>query len=140
MITLLRIASALPPVCVIICFTATSVAPARAEDELHHVRYTVTADHQDDVDIYYRDIDPPDWAAYSHNPYLYSPKARAHVGPGQTWTLDVTLADPASWAMVVASSESGPLTPHLRCTLSVDGVVAAADDRPRGALCSMRTW
>ena len=38
------------------------------------------------------------------------------------------LADPASWTMVVGSSGAGPVTPHLRCTLSVDGVVAATKD------------
>jgi hypothetical protein len=54
--------------------------------------------------------------------------------------LDVMLADPASWAMVVGSSGAGPVTPHLRCTLSVDGVVAATKEGPRGALCSLRSW
>jgi hypothetical protein len=44
--------------CTIIC--AASVPPAQAEDELHHVTYTVTSDSHSDVDIYYRDADPPD--------------------------------------------------------------------------------
>jgi hypothetical protein len=134
----LRTAPALALVCVIMGFSAASVPPARAEDELHHVTYTVASDNPDDVDIYYRDADPPDWAAYSHNPYMYSPKVRAQVGPGQSWTLDVMLADPASWAMVVASSGPGPVTPHLHCALSIDGVVVDNDDGPRGALCSLR--
>ena len=140
MISPLRSAPALALVCVIIGFSAASVPPAQAEDELHHVSYTVTSEGPGDVDIYYRDADPPDWAAYSHNPYVYSPKVRAQVGPGQSWTLDVMLADPASWAMVVASSGLGPVTPHLGCGLSLDGVVVATDDGPRGALCSLRPW
>jgi hypothetical protein len=134
----LRTASALA--LVVTCFSAASVPPAQAEGELHHVRYTVTSDSHSDVDIYYRDADPPDWAVYSHDPYVYSPKVRVQVGPGQTWALDVTLADPASWAMVVASSGLGTVMPHPRCTLSVDGVVAATNDGPRGALCSLRRW
>jgi hypothetical protein len=68
------------------------------------------------------------------------PQAQVQVGPGQTWTLHVMLADPASWAMVVGSSGAGPVTPHLRCTLSVDGGVAATKEGPRGALCSLRSW
>jgi hypothetical protein len=136
----LRATQALALVSAITCLTATSVPPAQAEQDLHHVSYTVTSESRDDVDIYYRDVDPPDWAAYSHNPYEYSPKVRVQVGPGQTWTLDVMLADPASWAMVVASSGLGPVTPHLRCGLSVDGVVVATNDGPRGALCSLRQW
>ena len=68
-----------------------------------------------------------------------NPTQRRPVGPGQTWTLDVMLADPASWAIVVGSSGAGPVTPHLRCTLSVDGAVAATKEGPRGALCSLRS-
>jgi hypothetical protein len=44
----------------------------------------------------YRDTDPADWAAYSHDPYAYSPTVHAPLGPGQSWTLNVMLADPAS--------------------------------------------
>nr|MCH9735477.1 hypothetical protein [Actinomycetes bacterium] len=48
-------------------------APAAAQPTLHHVRYTVGAS-QDifGAEIYYRDTQPPNWAEYSHNPYLYS--------------------------------------------------------------------
>jgi hypothetical protein len=35
------------------------------------------------VEIYYRDTDPPNWADYSHNPYQSSPKVAADVGPNQ---------------------------------------------------------
>jgi hypothetical protein len=139
-ISLLRTAPALALALAIIGFSAAPVPPAQADDELHHVTYTVTSDSHSDVDVYYRDADPPDWAAYSHDPYLYSPKVEAQVGSGQAWTLDVMLADPAAWAMVVASSGPGPVTPHLRCTLSVDGVVAATNDGPHGARCSIRSW
>jgi len=110
-----------------VALAAASVAlsPAAAADNvpLHHVRYTITTETPFFADIYYRDTDPPDWAAYSHDPYAFSPKTEAQVGPNQPWALDVMLADPASWAMVVGSSGAGPVTPHLRCTLSVDGVV-----------------
>jgi hypothetical protein len=136
----LRTAQVLALVSAVACFSATSVPPARAEEDLHHVTYAVTSESPNDVDIYYRDVDPPDWAAYSHNPYEYCPKARVRVGPGQAWTLDVLLVDPTSWAMVVASSGLSPVTPHLRCVLSVDGVVVATHDGPRGALCSLRSW
>jgi hypothetical protein len=131
---------ALPVACVVGALSVFCVPAAQAEDGLHHVRYTVTSDNRDDVDIYYRDTDPPDWAAYSHNPYLYSPTVRTQVGPGQTWALDVMLADPAAWAMVVASSSPGSVAPHVRCGLAVDGVDVIAEDGPRGALCSLRHW
>ena len=54
------------------------------------------------VEIYYRDVDPPNWADYSHNPYVFSPNAEADVGPDQQWNLDVSLANPDEWAMVTA--------------------------------------
>jgi hypothetical protein len=134
----LRTASILPVVCLVTGFSTVAVPGAQAEDGMHDVRYTVTSDRRDDVDIYYRDTDPPNWAVYSHDPYAYSPTLRAPVGPGESWTLDVMLADPASWAMVVAGSGPGPGAPHLRCALAVDGIVVTADGGPRGALCSMR--
>jgi hypothetical protein len=136
----LRTASILPVMCLVTGFSTVAVPGAQAEDGMHDVRYTVTSDRRDDVDIYYRDTDPPNWAAYSHDPYAYSPTLRAPVGPGESWTLDVTLADPASWAMVVAGSGPGPGSPYLRCALTVDGIVVTADGGPRGALCSLRHW
>jgi hypothetical protein len=89
--------------------------------------------------IYYRDIDPPNWADYSHNPYVYTPKVEADVGPDQQWNLDVQLANPEDWAMVVAQGEPG-LSPNVHCILAVDGVVVKTDQRPKGALCSIRNW
>jgi hypothetical protein len=119
---------------------AFSAIPAAANDALHHVRYTVTAETRTDADIYYRATDPPDFAAYSHNPYQYSPKADVIVGPGQKWVLDVMLADPDQWALVAATSGRGPLTPNLHCTLEVDGAVVKTGQGPKGALCSPRPW
>ena len=75
------------------------------------------------VAIYYRDIDPPNWADYSHNPYQFSPKVEADVGPNQQWNLDVGLANPDEWAMVVASTGGeSTKTPNIHCALAVDGV------------------
>lgn len=116
-------------------------APAVAQGPgPHHVRYTVTADQQTSADIYYRDTDPPSWADYSHNPYVFSPKAEVTVGPGQPWVLDVMLIDPARWAMVTASNGRAADRPNFRCELTVDGVVVAAHEGPKGALCSQRYW
>jgi hypothetical protein len=119
---------------------AFSGIPAAANDALHHVRYNVTAETRTDADIYYRDTDTPDFAAYSHNPYQYSPKADVMVGPGQTWVLDVMLADPDQWAVVAATSGPGPLTPNFHCTLEIDGTVVKTGQGPKGALCSPRPW
>jgi hypothetical protein len=54
------------------CCAATVALPVTASaDEFvaHRVTYTVTADQPVDVDIYYRDVDPPTWEVYSHNPF-----------------------------------------------------------------------
>lgn len=128
--------------------TASAVvtgAPAGAQPTLHHVRYTVGAS-QDVVnaEIYYRDADPPDWAAYSHNPYLYSPNVEVNLGPGKPWVLEVMLANPEDWSMVVVGLP-GPTTPPLAepgfvCELRVDDVVVATDSGTKGALCSQRPW
>lgn len=118
-----------------------SAAPAQAEPPvLHDVTYTVTAEIQVLADIYYREIDPPTWADYSHNPYVFSPKVSVELGPDKPWTLDVRLADPPRWAMVSATSGPAPGEPVLRCELSVDGSVVATGDGPKGALCSLRHW
>jgi hypothetical protein len=106
---------------------------------LHNVKYTVFAEGPAYLDIYYRDIDPPNWADYSHNPYVYTPKVEADVGPDQQWNLDVQLANPNDWAMVVARGEPG-LSPNVHCVLAVDGVVVATHQGPKGALCSIRNW
>jgi hypothetical protein len=93
------------------------------------------------VQIYYRDTDPPNWADYSHNPYQFSPKVEADVGPNQQWNLDVGLVNPDEWAMVVAST-GGESTkaPNIHCALAVDGAVVATHQGPKGALCSIRNW
>jgi hypothetical protein len=117
-------------------------APAASADDmpLHHVKYTVTATTPLNADIYYRDVDPANFADYSHNPYLYSPKIEADIGPKQPWVLDVMLADPNSWAMVAATSGWNSTAPGVQCTLEVDGAVVATNEGPKGALCSIRNW
>lgn len=120
---------------------AALAAPANADDPvLHRVTYTVTAQQSVNANIYFRDTDPPNWAEYSHNPYQFSPKTEALVGPGTTWTLEVMLADPTRWAMVSATGESTPAAPQFHCELAVDGVVVASKNGPKGALCSVRNW
>ena len=105
---------------------------------LHQVTYTVTSRDVVTADIYLRDVDPPSWADYSHNPYLFSPKIEAVVGPGRPWTQQVMLADPQQWAMVTATSGMRPISPQFHCELAVDGVLLASADGPKGALCSLR--
>lgn len=119
----------------------TAVVAAHADTPTpHHVVYTVTAATPVTADIYYRDVDPPTWADYSHNPYEFSPKARVEVGPGQPWVLHATLIDPQRWAMVTATSGRLPAEPMFHCELSVDGAVVATADGPKGALCALRHW
>jgi len=120
--------------------TATAAADDPPPPPLHNVHYTVWAEQPFNVEIYYRDVDPPNWAVYSHNPYLFSPNVEADVGPNQQWNLDVPLANPNQWAMVVASAPSTKQTPNIHCALAVDGVVVATHQGPRGALCSLRNW
>ncbi|OBG89105.1 hypothetical protein A5699_14720 [Mycobacterium sp. E802] len=120
-----------------------TAAPAVADDPiLHHVRYTVTADAPFWTTIYYRDVDPPSWSDYSHNPYEFSPRADADVGPNQPWVHDTTLADPNSWAMVTVQSGDAPniAPPTFHCTLEVDGTVVSTNSGNKGALCSLRNW
>ncbi len=93
--------------------------------------------------IFYREVQPPNWGDYSHNPYMYSPKAEADLGPGKPWVLEAQLADPYQWAMVVATTlEHDPALaePGFVCELRVDDVVVATDAGPKGVLCSMRPW
>jgi hypothetical protein len=126
-----------------VCALSVAVAggtPFASADELHHVRYTITSETPWLADIYYHDTDPPNWAVYSHDPYVYSPKVEAQVGPDKTWALDVRLADPAQWAMVVATSGLDPVTPNFHCTLEVDGAIVKTAEGPKGALCSTRAW
>lgn len=110
------------------------------EPVLHDVTYTVYTDTPFFADIYYRDTDPPSYADYSHNPYEFSPKAEADLGPDRPWVLTVKLADPQFWAMVVATSGRSPEPPNFHCTLAVDGTVLVNESGPKGALCSLRHW
>lgn len=119
---------------------AVTPPAAGAEPPLRHVKYTVTTEQPFHSDVYYRDVEPPSWAEYSHNPYLYSPKAEVTIGPGQPWILETHLADPDQWAMVAVTNGRSPQTPNYRCELAVDGVVVATDEGPKGALCSIRPW
>jgi hypothetical protein len=128
--------------------TASAVvlgAPAGAQPALHHVRYTVGAS-QDiyGAEIYYRDVDPPSWAEYSHNTYQFTPNVEADLGPGKPWVFNAMLANPNAWSMVVvglpASTTPALADPGFVCELRVDDVVVATDAGPKGALCSMRPW
>jgi hypothetical protein len=108
---------------------------------LHNVHYTVWAEQPFNVVIYYRDTDPPNWGDYSHNPYQFSPKVNADVGPNQQWNLDVGLVNPDEWAMVVAGTGGeSTKTPNIHCVLAVDGQVVSTNQGPKGALCSIRNW
>ena len=91
--------------------------------------------------MFYRDTDPPNFAEYSHDPYRFSPTVEADIAPGTPWNLDVMLADPDQWAMVIARvADSSGTKPQFHCELAVDGAVVATNDGPRGALCSLRNW
>lgn len=121
-----------------------AAAPARADDPvLHHVKYTVGASQPLRAEIYYRDTQPPTFADYSHNPYLYSPNVEADLGPGKPWVLEAMLADPQDWAMVVATKPEHMAElsqPGFVCELRVDDIVVATDSGTKGVLCSLRTW
>ncbi|MBU9765923.1 hypothetical protein FR943_19025 [Mycobacterium sp. TNTM28] len=125
-----------------------AAAPAFADDleppgpPLHHVRYTVTADGPIWAHIYYRDTEPAIFSDYSHNPYQFSPRADADIGPDKPWVLEANLADPDLWALVLVQSGEAPgfPTPGFNCELAVDGVVVETNSGPKGALCSIRNW
>lgn len=120
---------------------ASATGVAHAEDPvLHQVTYSVFTERPFRADIYYRDTDPPTWADYSHNPYLFSPKVEADVGPDNPWVLNVQLANPDQWAMVMGTSGPSPNPPNFHCVLAVDGVVVATEAGVKGALCSLRHW
>jgi hypothetical protein len=126
--------------------TATVVAPiATAQPPLHRVHYTIGASEDvTNAEIYYRQVDPPNWADYSHNPYQFTPNVEANLGPNKPWVLDVMLADPDAWAMVVVGlpdPADKPLAdPGFVCELRVDDVVVKTAKGPKGALCSIRSW
>lgn len=123
--------------------TATAaVAPSADADPpvMHEVTYTVYADNPFPADIYYRDSEPANFADYSHDPYMFSPKIEADIGPDRPWVLTVRLANPQYWAMVTATSGVSPNPPNFHCTLAVDGTVVATNSGAKGALCSLRHW
>jgi hypothetical protein len=108
---------------------------------LHQVKYTVFSERPfRNAEIYYREVDPPNFADYSHNPYLFSPNVEADVGPNQMWTVDVMLANPDEWAIVTASSLDSPQHPNFHCVIAIDGNVVVSNQGPKGALCSLRNW
>ncbi|MCV7342923.1 hypothetical protein [Mycolicibacterium rhodesiae] len=120
---------------------AGSSAPAGAEEPLHQVTYSVFSELPfRAADIYYRDTEPANWSDYSHDPYVFSPKVEADIGPTKKWVLNVQLANPDEWAMVAATSGLSPTPPNVHCVLAVDGVVVAENSGPKGALCSLRHW
>ena len=84
------------------------------------------------AEIYYRDVDPPNFAEYSHNPYSSARTSRPNVGPNQMWTMDVMLANPDQWAMVTAGSLDSPQRPNFHCVLAVDGKVVVDEPGPQG--------
>lgn len=116
-------------------------APASAEDPvLHDVTYTVYTEQPFLAEIYYRDFEPAKFSDYSHNPYMFSPTVEADLGPDKPWVLNVKLANPRYWAMVLGTSGQSPNPPNFHCTLAVDGVVEVTNSGPKGALCSLRLW
>ncbi|RDH78580.1 hypothetical protein DVS77_10835 [Mycolicibacterium moriokaense] len=126
-----------------VALTAPSVSQAEpAPPPLRKVQYTVwTEQPYPSAEIYYRDTDPPNWAEYSHNPYLYSPNIETVVGPEQQWNLEVYLADPDQWAMVTSGiAPDSEARPNFHCALAVDGQVVKTSQGPKGALCSIRPW
>ncbi|MGH3970142.1 MAG: hypothetical protein ACRDTV_18995 [Mycobacterium sp.] len=134
------IGSALTVSAVLLAVTSFA-APARADDPpLHRVKYAVSATNPIHADIYYLDNEPPHFAAWSHNPYEWSPNIKADVGPGKPWVFELMLADPDQYAWVSASSGLSAAAPQFHCDLSVDGVVVVSKDGPRGVLCSIRHW
>src|SRR3954470_11932394 len=129
-------AIALAAVCV-----AGSSAPAAEEPVLHQVPYSVFSELPfRAADIYYRDTEPANWSDYSHDPYVFSPKVEADIGPTKKWVLNVQLANPDEWAMVAATSGLSATPPNFHCVLAVDGVVVVENSGAKGALCSLRHW
>ncbi|TRW76748.1 hypothetical protein FK535_27435 [Mycolicibacterium sp. 018/SC-01/001] len=119
---------------------APAVSSAQPAPPLHLVSYRVWAEQAAAVSIYYRAVDPPNFAAYSQDPYAFSPQVAVDVGPDRPWELQVGLANPRLWAMVTAGIAPALEPADVHCRLTVDGAVVAEDRRPRGALCSLRSW
>jgi hypothetical protein len=129
---------------VVLAMAVVAVPAISQADEgdpvLHHVKYSIWADNPVNAEIYYRDTDPPTFADYSHNPYQYSPNIEADVGPDKQWVLDVMLADPNQWAMVIGTKSRSEANHGFHCVLAVDGAVVVVNSGLKGALCSIRHW
>ncbi|MCW2590377.1 MAG: hypothetical protein JWQ86_2804 [Mycobacterium sp.] len=141
-----RLTRVLPVAAVVLGSLSMGAPSAVADDDpvgppLHNVKYTVFSEQPfRNAQIYYRDVDPPNFAEYSHNPYAFSPSANADTGPSQMWSIDVMLANPDDWAMVTVGSLDSPKRPNFHCVLAVDGQVVSTNQGPKGALCSIRNW
>jgi hypothetical protein len=141
-----RLTRVLPVAAVVLGSLSMGAPNAVADDDpvgppLHNVKYTVWSEQPfRNAQIYYRDVDPPNFAEYSHNPFQFSPSANFDTGPDRMWSQDVQLADPNDWAMVTAGSLDSPKRPNFHCVLAVDGQVVATNQGPKGALCSIRNW
>ncbi len=120
--------------------SVVSAGRAHADPVMHHVKYTVTAQHPIYTDIYYLDQQPEKFSDYSHNPYSFTPHIDVDLGPGQPWSFEFDMSDPDHYAMVVASTGTEPGEPGLHCDLAVDGAVVVSKDGPKGVLCSLRNW
>jgi hypothetical protein len=117
--------------------SATAVAE---EPALHNVTYTLYTERPFFAEIYYRDSEPANFGDYSHDPYMFSPNVEARLGPDQPWVLNVQLANPEQWAMVLGTSGLSPNPPTFHCSIAVDGNVVVENSGLKGALCSMRIW
>jgi hypothetical protein len=129
----------------LLAMAGVTVTPAistadEGDPVLHHVKYSVWSDSPVLAEIYYRDTDPPTFAEYSHDPYRFSPNVEADVGPDKQWILDVMLADPNQWAMVIGTKPRAATPIGFHCVLAVDGEVVAVNSGEKGALCSIRHW
>ncbi len=127
----------------VLAMTVAAARPVTAQGDDptgHRVTYVVTADQSVHVNIYYRDVDPPTWVDYSHDPYVFSPKAEVPLVPGRPWVRDVMLTDPEQWAMVAVAQGSTRSPGVMRCELAVDGIVVVTAAGSDGTLCSLRHW
>jgi hypothetical protein len=115
-------------------------ARAHADPIMHHVKYTVSAQHPIYTDIYYLDHEPNIFADYSHNPYSFTPHVDVDIAPGTPWSYELDLSKPEVYAMVSATTGTEPGAPQLHCDLAVDGSVVVSKDGEKGVLCSIRNW
>ena len=125
--------------------TVISAATAGAQGEpppppLRNVKYTRLRREPTLREIYYRDVDPPNWADYSHNPYVFTPKVEADVGPDRQWNLDVRWPTPNEWAMVVATAAQPGRHPTSTAYWRWTASSSSTHQGPKGALCSIRNW